>query len=138
METEEILCNICHTDFEPTDDMVKLQCGHEFHYECIYITYKNNIDKNKYNKKIRICPYCRKYGGYLELKKGVIPVKDIHTEYNEFIYYIVHDIKEKYIHYLDQSKCLAILKTGKNQGQQCSLNQSKDNNNFCKRHKKVY
>jgi hypothetical protein len=44
METEETLCNICHTDFEPNDDLVKLKCGHVFHYECIYITYKNNID----------------------------------------------------------------------------------------------
>ena len=54
------LCNICHTDLDPLDDLVKLQCGHTFHYECIYITYKNNIDKSKYNTKIRVCPYCRK------------------------------------------------------------------------------
>ena len=137
METEETLCNICHTDFEPNDDLVKLKCGHVFHYECIYITYKNNIDKSKYNKKIRICPYCRNYGGYLELKKNVIPIKDIHKEYNEFIHHIIHDNKEKYIHFLDQSKCLAILKTGKNQGQQCGLNPSNETT-FCKRHKKVY
>ena len=58
METTESMCNICHTDFEPNEDLVKLKCGHVFHYECIYITYKNNIDKNKYNKRIRICHYC--------------------------------------------------------------------------------
>jgi len=137
METEDILCNICHTDLEPEDDLVKLQCGHVFHYECIYITYKNNIDKSKYNKRIRICPYCRDNGGYLELKKGVIPVRHIHKEYNEFIHYIVHDIKEKYIQFLDTSKCLAILKTGKNQGQQCCLKPTQEKS-FCKRHKKVY
>ena len=115
------LCNICHTDLDPLDDLVKLQCGHTFHYECIYITYKNNIDKSKYNTKIRVCPYCRNYGGYLELKQNIIPIKDIHKEYNEFIHYIIHDKKDKYISFLDQSKCLAILKTGKNQGQQCCL-----------------
>ena len=36
---------------------VKLLCGHKFHYDCIFLTYKCNTNQyGSYNKK-RECPY---------------------------------------------------------------------------------
>jgi hypothetical protein len=126
----EEMCSICHTDFEESDETIfKLSCGHKFHLECIFITYKNNLDKKKY---IRQCPYCRNYGGYLKLERNMIPIKHIHEEYNVFQEYITNNDTENFMKFLNSKKCISILKSGKNKGQQCSNNPSQDK--YCKKH----
>jgi len=129
------MCSICHIDFEKDEkNLAKLRCGHIYHYECIFITYKNNKNSTR-SKSIRVCPYCRKNGGYLKLEKANIPIKNIHEEYNIFMNYLMDNNRDKYIEYLDKNKCYAILKTGINKGLQC--NSKPINNNFCKRHNKI-
>jgi len=49
----ENICDIC-SDVLDTN-LVKLNCGHIFHYDCIKMAYK-------YAKKME-CPYCRQNGG---------------------------------------------------------------------------
>lgn len=112
---DDNICGICHEVLK--DDIQTLECGHKYHYDCILESYINDCKKNKYEKK---CPYCRKKGGYLELKPNSIPLKDIHKEYYSFMVHIKNNNKDEIINYLDQSKCLSILKTGKNKGLQCS------------------
>ena len=40
----EIECKACYSPIESAD-YCKLECGHEFHYECIFLIYKNNLNK---------------------------------------------------------------------------------------------
>ena len=96
--------NICGVCSDELNyNIIKLKCNHEFHYKCIEHSYRFAGNK--------LCPYCRQYGGHL-LKKNII-------------------INNKPIE-INPCKCHAILKTGKNKGQQCNYKISK--NNFCKRH----
>ena len=120
-------CPICFNDIKP-ENKVKLKCGHCFNYDCILLTYQNEIRKASryYKGKKRICPYCRGDGGYLPLKPGMLPIQYIHKEYTEFAK------TENVSQFLIPNKCQAILKTGKNKGQQCKCDIEK--NGFCKRH----
>ena len=78
------LCAVCHDTLEKEDDdIVTLNCNHKYHYNCIFAVYKDSVSKNKYKSYVN-CPYCRKSGGYLPLKLGMIPIKGIHHEYSEF------------------------------------------------------
>ena len=76
------MCLICYDTYDEKSKVndkhkcVTLKCNHKFHYECIYITYKSQ-------KKPRVCPYCRKDGGYLPLIPGQIPQRFIHKEYTK-------------------------------------------------------
>ena len=124
------ICPICYDSIE--DNETKLVCGHIFHNRCIYYQYLNSLK--------RICPYCRCYGGYLKLKEGEFPKKNIHSEYTLIEKYIkennfemLEQITEKYI---DKRKCHYIILKGKNKGTQCKKNKDK-NNNFCFIHKKI-
>ena len=44
--SEEIICNICLEQLE--DNVVKLKCGHSYHYNCILIWFE----------KKKSCPTC--------------------------------------------------------------------------------
>ena len=74
------LCNICSQPLLP-DDTIKLQCHHEYHYECIKAWYKKTMENvhGSASSKSRECPYCRKSGGYLPLREGDQYMKDIHS-----------------------------------------------------------
>ena len=120
-------CPICFSDIKP-ENKVKLKCGHCFNYDCILVTYQNEIRKsNRYYKgKKRNCPYCRGDGGYLPLRPGMLPIQYIHKEYAEFAK------TENVSQFLILNKCQAILKTGKNKGQQCKCDIHECG--LCKRH----
>lgn len=127
----ENICGICHDDLN--DDIQILDCGHKFHYECILESYLSDKKGYKYERK---CPYCRKNGGYLELKPNSIPKKDIHKEYYKFSIYVKNNNTEKLANYLDNNKCLTILKSGPNKGLQCSCKIFAKN--YCKKHYKGF
>ena len=108
------LCLICYENYDENSEVndkskcVTLKCGHKFHYECIYMTYKSQ-------KKHRLCPYCREDGGYLPLVAGQAPQQYIHKEYAKVKQNIPVEIE------LIPNKCKYILKTGKNAGNQCKF-----------------
>ena len=93
MDKEKQICYICCETLE--DNIVTLKCGHSYHYDCIYLTYKANFNNGISSKKKRECPYCRREGGFLDLKIGYMPYKGIHFRYLEYketdICYIVID-----------------------------------------------
>ena len=57
-----ISCSICA---EPLSSQYshKLKCGHEFHYQCLFLTFKN--------MKTNRCPYCRSQFNLLPLVNGI-------------------------------------------------------------------
>ena len=138
-------CPICYDKIEDKDLSI-LKCNHKFHAQCILETYKHNRDtsKNSYTN-IRVCPYCRADGGYLELLPNMFPLKRIHNEWNILNNQInicnINNISNnklfnKLIYpYLNKNNCFAILKTGKNKGTQCSKKQN-DDSNYCHIHNK--
>ena len=70
-------------------NICSLKCGHKYHYECISYSYKYSYSKT--------CPYCRKYGGTLSIKKCFSNIK-----------------------------CTTILKSGKRKGEKCDCKCYKD------------
>ena len=125
-------CLICFGELEEKDK-VSLNCKHGFHYECIYAAYKHATEtKSLTRKNLRQCPYCREPGGYLPLKDDTIPQRYIHKEWKIFAK-LVHDGElEKYKHFLDPHKCLAINTTGMNKDKQCK-NKPKEGG-YCLKH----
>ena len=136
------VCNICHEILD--NNIITLKCGHKYHHECIYQTFRHaklKIEKRKYNtlylKEIRQCPYCREDGGYLPITDmPTLPIKYIHKEYSDFINNIRDGNQEGYSVYLNKDKCFAILKTGDNKDSQCGSNPIKGTL-FCGRHKMI-
>ena len=127
-------CPICYEKLDETK--IKLKCGHHYHYKCILTAYKAMQDNNTRN--VRVCPYCRLDGGYLELKKNTYPIKGIHHEYYAIEKYIILNdfdkVKELTKDYLDPKKCNAIIKTGINKGYQCKM-KIKNDDTYCYHHK---
>ena len=113
-------CLVCHDKIE--SELVTLKCGHKYHYNCIFMTYKSNNNK-------RECPYCRGDGGYLKLKDGMIPFNNIHREFED---YVNGNFSLENIKYIP-GKCKKILKTGKNIGTQCK-NKPKPGEEYCGKH----
>ena len=64
-ERQENLCYICSCELDlDTEDIIKTQCDHLYHYDCLYYTLcANKFDRNKKRspKSILECPYCRSY-----------------------------------------------------------------------------
>ncbi len=75
-------CFISYENFKEEDynnnNVVKLKCGHTFLYQHITESYKiTNCSGRNYIGK-RICPYCRKSGGYLPYN-GSQAIRGIHN-----------------------------------------------------------
>ena len=113
------LCRICYDDYNEDESIndktkcVTLKCGHKFHYECIYITYKSLNGQRK-------CHYCRKDGGFLPLIPGQMPQQYIHKEYIKIKENMINNNSPIQIE-LIPGKCKYILKKGKNAGCQCKF-----------------
>jgi hypothetical protein len=80
-----MICNICSEEIEKNQE-VKLVCDpkHIFCIECITEWYKQ-VRRLKHTKNYytpRMCPICRRYGGYLPLMDGNIYIKGIHKNPN--------------------------------------------------------
>ena len=116
-DDDKFICNICSSSIK--NNIIGLKCNskkHVFCYECIndwYIEIKNNINSYKSNYNfIRMCPICRKNGGYLPNLK--------HKHINQ-------------IHYKgDVIKTCGYKLRGKND--YCMNSGKKCYNNLCKKH----
>ncbi len=123
-EDPDKYCSICYD--EHNDTSIKLKCGHMYHYECIKDSYKLNKTSG------RICPYCRRDGGYLPLMGGDEPEKNIHKEWLEQI-----KVK-KPVNMFYNTKCKGIIKSGPNKNNPCSCWGLEKYNGYCGKHKKQY
>ena len=129
--SDEDVCPICYENLE--SNICTLLCGHKYHKNCIFMSYKLETHNARSGAPQRKCPYCRKNGGYLELEKSTIPIKDIHKEYYEFRQCLENKDTEQLKMYLNNSKCFAIIKSGINKGSQCGSKHKKDTL-YCKKH----
>ena len=65
---DEILCACCKCALDTSDHLyIKISCGHEYHYDCIYDAF---IFNRKRNATILECPYCRLIVGHIPEKDG--------------------------------------------------------------------
>lgn len=85
LKSPEKYCEICAS--EMNEKSVSLDCGHKFHYDCLfYSIFKNHkIKSNKIKNNSLQCPYCRTNFNFMPLIDGIIPIKNIHKEYDEYI-----------------------------------------------------
>lgn len=126
-------CNICKTQLE-VDNLIRLQCFHAFHYDCILQWYVTAKESQKYYNYHRSCPLCRKKGGYLPLKFNDKPIYGIHEGgINEGgVNEGVNEGGEQYFY-----QCSAIIKSKKSPkyGKECG---NFTTSNYCGIHKHLY
>lgn len=125
-------CNICSLELKPDDtQIIKLECSHEYHYDCIYNWYKKTIEKIHCpsSSKNRECPYCREYGGYLPLLDGKKYEKDIHSPSDR------NKSKLKVKKIVDIGIATVQCKGVTKKGTQCKIKFIKKDSDFCYRHK---
>lgn len=68
IQCTEIICPCCKTGLQNSDDLyIKISCGHEYHYDCIYDAF---IFNRKRNVTILECPYCRLSVSHIPEKEG--------------------------------------------------------------------
>ncbi len=115
------LCYICYDEINNDSEKVVLSCNHHYHYQCVLLVFKSNNGKKQ-------CPYCRSPSGYLPLKPGMLPIKNIHAEYKKD--------KNVPINFIP-GRCKHILKRGPKAGNQCSL-KIKYDSGYCRIHHKKY
>jgi len=104
-------CTICSREL--ISNKFSLDCGHEYHYECIYNWFKKTVS-TMHSSKNRECPYCRKQSNYLPLKEGYSYIKHLHDPIHQPIQKI--------------TPCKGVTKNGL----QCKL---KGVNGYCNIHK---
>jgi len=113
--TDEV-CIICGDKL--SDKYIqKLDCGHDYHYECILKSFINSKDSKN------TCPYCRQIQDKLPIVNGLKKLTiDIHYNMYEKIDY-------------QNIMCPSTLKSGQNKGKICNKN-CKIGFNVCSRHLK--
>ena len=77
IKNQNNICGICKDelleDNKIKEELIKTNCNHIFHFECLEESYKQNINKYYEYNKIRQCPYCRKDTGYIPLINNNMP-----------------------------------------------------------------
>ena len=95
-------CDICG-DLLNDKCVIKLNCNHSFHYECVMKSFQCE------KKKMNSCPLCRQTHGLLPVVNGL-------TKVTRGIHYIDY----KNIPQLNNTPCCTILKSGKRKGEPCN------------------
>lgn len=120
----ENTCGICSEEYnKDSEDYIKLDCGHEYHYTCLSNYFVSIINTNKGNiastNNGRECPYCRQINTLLPIKMDIAPFKGVHK--------IVSTKKPS----TNINRCLAICKSGK----KCKNRGKAEYNGYCGLHK---
>tara|TARA_Y100000768_G_C23961227_1_gene675478 strand:- start:967 stop:1389 length:423 start_codon:yes stop_codon:yes gene_type:complete len=94
-------CEDCPICAEPKDTQFThtLKCGHEFHYNCLFLSFKNMKDN--------LCPCCRSGNNLLPLVNGI-----------KKIYPGIHNMDNAETY--ENVKCKKVLTRGKNKGKYCT------------------
>lgn len=108
-------CDICG-DLLNDKCVIKLNCNHSFHYECVMKSFQCE------KKKMNSCPLCRQTHGLLPVVNGL-------TKVTRGIHYIDY----KNIPQLNNTPCCTILKSGKRKGEPCNA-KCMLGMDVCKRH----
>ena len=108
-------CDICG-DLLNDKCVIKLNCNHSFHYECVMKSFQCE------KKKMNSCPLCRQTHGLLPVVNGL-------TKVTRGIHYIDY----KNIPQLNNTPCCTILKSGKRKGESCNA-KCMLGMDHCKRH----
>ena len=95
-------CDICG-DLLNDKCVIKLNCNHSFHYECVMKSFQCE------KKKMNSCPLCRQTHGLLPVVNGL-------TKVTRGIHYIDY----KNIPELNNTPCSTLLKSGKRKGEPCN------------------
>ena len=95
-------CDICG-DLLNDKCVIKLNCNHSFHYECVMKSFQCE------KKKMNSCPLCRQTHGLLPIVNGLTKVMRG-----------IHYIDYKHIPELNNTPCCTILKSGKRKGEPCN------------------
>ena len=95
-------CDICG-DLLNDKCVIKLNCNHSFHYECVMKSFQCE------KKKMNSCPLCRQSHGLLSVVNGL-------TKVTRGIHYIDY----KNIPQINNTPCSTILKSGKRKGESCN------------------
>ena len=134
---ETLDCAICGLSL--SDGYVhKLDCGHEFHYECLLKSFKSKTHGNYsyYKKSNNNCPYCRSPNNILPIVNGLKKIEvGIHIKVNDF--YKNKGLGTVYnnkLINLQNVTCKAILKKGKRVGETCGKS-CKLGSYYCGSHK---
>lgn len=136
-------CMICRERLT-VNSLVRLTCFHAYHYDCIlqwFITMTDKQNAKKY--KARSCPFCNKISGYLPLKPGTKPIKNIHESYFGNTFFSKSDTTKKSDNLNTTKKygynqyCVATIKSkqSKNYGKTCGLYAYYGN--YCGKHKSL-
>jgi|SaaInlStandDraft_1057018.scaffolds.fasta_scaffold155419_2 hypothetical protein len=138
---EEKECKTCPICYDPLNNnkVIGLECGHVFHYKCIYDIFRHEL-KNAYHsatrRKKRICPFCRYKCGPLPTMTGFIPIKYVTENANFFYEELNKNNYELIENYFNPEKCHCLLKSGQNKGLQCSKKKVNDSL-YCRQHVKI-
>ena len=121
-------CGICGSELNDKYSH-KLNCNHEYHYECLMKSFQNTP---KLKKEVNHCPYCRDKAGYLPLVNGLKKaIPGVHfCSWATSIIILKEEINNNY-----SIKCKHSLTRGKNKGNLCSKNCFLGYE-YCKAHKK--
>ncbi len=138
MTNNETKCGICSMILSP-EDIIRLSCEHEYHYGCIKDWYKKIVNNShgSASSKNKECPYCRKPGGYLPLKKGEKYDKDIHSPKHSIKIKTVSKsaiVKINSSHTSTTNGCKATTKANT----PCKVKVKENNDGFCHHHCKKY
>ena len=107
------ICPICGDELSKHYSH-KLNCGHIFHYECLFKAFKCGRNND--------CPYCRSENNLLPIVNGI---KSVHKK--------IHDTSD--MNSYQNIPCKTIIKSGAKKGQECGAH-CKIGYFTCKRHSK--
>ncbi|VVU94845.1 hypothetical protein CPAV1605_570 [seawater metagenome] len=116
-------CLICHLNMNDEKEIVKLDCSHSYHRNCLF--------HKKSSKTYEIeCPYCRSFSKCNQfINKCIALVGNKKCNRNTFN---SNCLCTKHVNY-KPNKCIAILSRGKNKGQECGISIPL-NEKYCKKH----
>ena len=147
----EDTCPICYDIMDNTNKCT-LECNHNFHSECLKLSFKSITSNNTYYNNIKKeCPYCRLPVNTIPLKVNQIPIPGLHYTEGCCMEILLSGKNKNKIcnkkvlnngicsHHSNNKQCECFYKSGKNKGKRCTTLTKNiyDGKYLCGRHHKV-